>query len=139
MTPEIPTPCCHCGAVPVLPAIPRGRDNPPSCFVECSLLSGGCGARGPVAGLAGDVTAFNPSGNVGDGRAYEAWLVALAVRRWNGMAAWEDVGGWTYSSSMLEGAGRLMTTALAPYAHPGEEPLHTLERLLGLDQLGEAS
>jgi hypothetical protein len=51
----------------------------------------------------------------------------------------EDIGGWTYSRPMLEGAGRNLMTILAPYRRPGEEPSDTLERLLGLDRPGVPS
>jgi hypothetical protein len=135
MSVETPILCPHCGVVPALPMIPRGRDTPSACYVECSLMSGGCGARGPAAGRATDLRSFSPSGNIGDGREYEAWLVALAVSRWNRAATWEDIGGWTYSRQMLEGVGRDLMTTLAPYGRLGEEPVHTLERLLGLDRL----
>lgn len=135
MTVETPIPCPHCGAAPALPVIPRGRDTPPVCYVECSLLSGGCGARGPVAGRATDLRSFSPSGNIGDGRAYDAWLVVLAVSRWNHADTLEDIGGWIYSRQMLEGAGRDLMTTLAPYGRLGEEPVNTPERLLGLDCL----
>lgn len=46
------------------------------------------------------------------------------------------LGGWCYSHGMLQDEGARLLQILLPYAHPGETPTDTLERLLGLDRLG---
>ncbi|HSF40325.1 MAG TPA: hypothetical protein VLT87_11075 [Thermoanaerobaculia bacterium] len=55
---------------------------------------------------------------------------------WAHFGTEQATGGWTYSPAMLQDVAKRLLTTLRPYAHPGEDPPQTLERLLGLGKLG---